>query len=175
MRMIDKPKKGEYPQYADMYMRLVPNDGMVLQHLETNGNLVKKLFLSLTPKGLLYRYAPDKWTLKEILVHLIDDERIYTYRALRFARNDNKELHGFDQDDFIKFSGANERGLHNILEGYEAVRKSTITHFNGLPDEALTKVGKTNESKASVRALVYHIAGHELHHLNVIKEKYLKE
>jgi uncharacterized damage-inducible protein DinB len=175
MKMIDKPGKDEYPPYADMYMRLVPEGGMVLQHLENNGNVIKELFLSLAPEKLSYRYAPNKWTLKEILVHLIDDERIYTYRALRFARNDNEELHGFNQDDFVKFSGANERELDNILEEYGAVRKATISFFNGLPDVALTRVGRTNESMASVRALVYHIAGHELHHLNIIREKYLKE
>jgi len=175
MKIIDRPGKEEYPPYADMYMRLVPGDGLVLQHLETNGSLVKKLFLSLPAEKLLYRYAPNKWTIKEILVHLVDDERIYTYRALRFARNEHKQLHGFNQDDFIKFSGANEKKLDNILEEYEAVRKATITFFNGLPDEALTRVGNTNESMASVRALVYHITGHELHHLNIIKERYLKE
>ena len=105
MKIIDKPNKDEYPPYADMYMRLVPADGLVLRHLETNATLLKELFLSLSTEKLLYRYAPAKWTLKEILVHLIDDERIYTYRALRFARNENKELHGFNQDDFVKFSG----------------------------------------------------------------------
>jgi len=173
MRLIEKPGKDEYPPYAEMYMRLVPNDGLVLQHLENNGNVIKELFLSLPPGKLLYRYAASKWTLKEILVHLIDDERIYTYRALRFARNENKELAGFDQDDFVKYSGANERGLHSILEEYGAVRKSTISFFDGLPAEALTRTGRTNENKASVRALAYHIAGHELHHLNIIREKYL--
>jgi uncharacterized damage-inducible protein DinB len=175
MKMIDKPEKDEYPPYADMYIRLVPEDSLVLQHLENNGNVTKKLFLSLAPEKLFYRYAPGKWTLKEILVHLIDDERIYTYRALRFARNENKELHGFNQDDFVKFSGANDRELHNILEEYYAVRKATISFFNGLPHEALTRVGRTNESKESVRAIAYHITGHELHHLNIIKERYLKE
>ena len=175
MRIISKPNKDEYPLYAEMYMRLVPEDGLVLQHLETNGILVKDLFLSMPGEKLLYRYAPGKWTLKEILVHLVDDERIYTYRALRFARNETKVLHGFNQDDFVKFSGANERDLHNILEEYDAVRKATIAFFNGLPDEALTRVGRTNESMASVRALAYHITGHELHHLNIIREKYLKE
>lgn len=175
MKIINKPDKDEYPSYAEMYMRLVPEDGLVLRHLEANGSLVKKLFLSLPTEKLLYRYAPDKWTLKEILVHLVDDERIYTYRALRFARNDNTELHGFNQDDFSKFSGANERGLNNILEEYDAVRKATVTFFNGLSDEALKRTGRTNESMASVRALAYHILGHELHHLNIIREKYLKE
>ncbi|MEP6949083.1 MAG: DinB family protein [Ginsengibacter sp.] len=175
MKLINKPNKDEYPPYAEMYMRLVPEDGLVLRHLETNGILLKKLFLSIPTEKLLYRYSPDKWTLKEILVHLVDDERIYTYRALRFARNDNTELPGFNQDDFARFSGANERDLHNILEEYDAVRKASITLFNGLPDEALTRVGRTNESMVSVRALAYHITGHELHHLNIIKEKYLKE
>ena len=175
MKIIKKPGKAEYPSTAEMYMRLVPDDGLVLQHLEDNGNVTKKLFLSLAPGKLLYRYAPNKWTLKEILVHLIDDERIYTYRALRFARNENKELPGFNQDDFVKFSGANERKLDNIIEEYCAVRKATISFFNGLPDVALTRIGRTNESMASVRALAYHIAGHELHHLNIIREKYLKE
>ena len=175
MKIIDKPEKDEYPPYAEMYMRLVPGDGLVLQRLKKNGNTIKKLFLSLAHEKLLYRYVPGKWTLKEIIVHLIDDERIYAYRALRFARNEHIELHGFNQDDFVKFSGANERELHNILEEYDAVRKATISLFNGLPVEALTRIGRTNEGKASVRALVYHIAGHELHHLTVIKEKYLKE
>ncbi len=173
MRLIAKPGKDEYPEYAEMYMRLVPDDGNVLHHLENNACLIKDLFLSLPPEKLLYRYEPGKWTLKELLVHLIDDERIYSYRGLRFARNDNTELHGFNQDDFVKFSGANERELQNIIEEYEAVRKSTITFFNGLSTEALTRVGSTNESKASVRALVYHITGHELHHMNVMEKKYL--
>jgi uncharacterized damage-inducible protein DinB len=174
MRIIDKPAKDEYPPYAEMYMRLVRGDGLVLQHLRTNVKKVKELFLSLAPGKLSYRYAPNKWTLKEILVHLTDDERIYAYRALRFARNDSAELHGFNQDDFVKFSGANERALNNILEEYDAVRKATIAFFKGLPDVALTRTGRTNESRTSVRALVYHIAGHELHHLNIIREKYLR-
>jgi len=173
VKWIDKPGKDEYPSYAEMYMQLVPKDGRVLHHLETNGKVIENLYLSLAPVKLLYRYAPSKWTLKEILVHLIDDERIYTYRALRFARNENKELPGFNQDDFVRFSGANERDLLNILEEYSAVRKATISFFNGLPDEAFRRIGRTNESRTSVRALAYHIAGHELHHLNIIKEKYL--
>ena len=158
-----------------MYMKLLPDDGNVLEHLYNNLQMVKSFIHNLPAEKLHHRYQKDKWSIKEILVHLIDDERIYSYRALRFARNDHKELNGFDQDDFIKFSGANARGVNNILAEYEAVRRATITLFNGLPDEALTRVGRTNESKASVRALVYHIAGHELHHLNVIKQKYLKK
>jgi hypothetical protein len=173
MRIIDKPGKEEYPAYAEMYMRLVPGDGLVLRHLEAGAKAIKEFYLSLPAEKLIYSDAPGKWTLKEILVHLIDDERIYTYRALRFARNDKTELRGFDQDDFVKFSGANERHLQDILEEYEDMRKSTISFFNGLPDEALLRIGSTNENSTSVRALAYHIAGHELHHFNIIKEKYL--
>ncbi len=109
----------------------------------------------------------------EILVHIIDMERIYAYRALSFARNDKTELHGFNHLDFIIYSGADRRSLDNIFDEYEAVRRSTITLFNGLQDEALLRKGITNKNEASVRALAYHIAGHELHHVNVIKKYYL--
>lgn len=173
MKIIQKPKPGEYPQYASMYIDLLPDDGLVLTHLEDNFRITKNFILSLPAEKLLYRYAPGKWTIKEILVHIIDDERIYSYRALRFARNDNDKLTGFDQDDFAFHSNANERELKNIFEEYEAVRKSTITLFNGLHDEALTREGTADGKKATVRALAYHIAGHELHHISFIKENYL--
>ena len=124
---------------------------------------------------LIYRYAPGKWSIKEILVHLIDDERIYAYRALRFARNEQQGLIGFDQDEYVIYSHADKRELDNIFQEYEAVRKSTVALFNGLPDEALTRMGHGvgTANDASVRALAYHIAGHELRHINIIKERYL--
>jgi uncharacterized damage-inducible protein DinB len=173
MKIIQKPKPGEYPEYASMYIDLLPNDGLVLTHLEENFGVTKNFILSLPEKRLLYRYAPGKWTIKEILVHIIDDERIYSYRALRFARNDSTKLPGFDQDDFALHSNANERELTNIFEEYEAVRKSTITLFNGLHHEALISEGTADGKRATVRALAYHIAGHELHHISFIKENYL--
>ena len=105
----------------------------------------------------------------------MDDERIYAYRALRFARNDQTELPGFEQDDYTKFSRANERSIASILEEYEAVRNATITLFDGFPEEAFLRTGIANKNAVSVRALANHIAGHELHHLNIIKEKYLKK
>ena len=173
MKIIQKPKPGEYPEYASMYIDLLPDDGLVLTHLEENFRITKNFILSLPEEKLLYSYAPGKWTIKEILVHIIDDERIYSYRALRFARNDNTNLPGFEQDDFASHSKANERALQNIFEEYEAVRKSTITLFNGLDNEALTRKGTADGNKATVRALAYHIAGHELHHISFIKENYL--
>ncbi len=173
MRSISKPQEGEFPHYAIMYIGLVPDDGLLLKHLQDNFIAIRELILSLPEKKLLYRYAKDKWTIKEILVHIIDDERIYTYRALRFARDDKTELPGFDQDNYALSSRANERSIENIFEEYEAVRKATIALFNGLPENSFMRIGTANRNKATVRALAYHIAGHELHHMNIIKEKYL--
>ena len=173
MRTIEKPKEGEFPQYAIIYIGLLPDDGLLLKHLQDNFIAIKELILSLPEEKLLYRYAKDKWTIKEILVHIIDDERIYAYRALRFARGDKTELPGFDQDDYALSSRANERSIENIFEEYEAVRSATIALFNGLPKDSFMRRGIANRNKATVRALAYHIAGHELHHINIIKEKYL--
>lgn len=174
MRLIEKPKDGEYPPYAIMYMRLLPDDGLVLKHLHDNFIKIKELILSLPGEKLYYRYAENKWTIKEILVHIIDDERIYAYRALCFARNDKTELPGFEQDGYALHSKANERSIENIFEEYEAVRNATIALFNGLPEDSFLRTGIANNNKATVRALAYHIAGHELHHINIIKEKYLQ-
>jgi uncharacterized damage-inducible protein DinB len=173
MRKIEKPKEGEYPAYAIMYMKLVPDDGLLLKHLRDGFNSIQKLILPLPEEKLLYRYATNKWTIKEVLVHLIDDERIYAYRALCFARNEKTPLPGFEQDDYIAASNANDRSLKNILQEYEAVRNATIALYEGLDDGALVRSGIANNNKATVRALGYHIVGHEFHHVNIIKEKYL--
>lgn len=173
MRKIEKPKDGEFPSYASMYINLLPDDGLLLEHLKENFSKVKDFILALPEEKLLYRYALNKWSIKEILIHIIDDERIYAYRALCFARNEHKELPGFEQDDYVLFSNANDRSLENIFREYEAVRNATITLYEGFDETAISRSGIANNNKATVRALGYHIAGHELHHLNVIKEKYL--
>ena len=173
MKKIEKPTESEYAPYAIMYIGLLPDDGLVLKHLRNNFKSTKELILSLPEEKLLYRYAPGKWTIKEILVHIIDDERIYTYRALRFARNDKTELPGFEQEDYTLNSDANERKLKDILKEYEAVRNSTIQFFNGLEKKAFLRSGIANGNIMSVRAAAYHIAGHELHHVNLIRERYL--
>jgi len=173
MKKIEKPKAGEFPPYAIMYIKLLPNDGLLLKYLAENFDNVRAFIRSLPEEKLMYRYAENKWTIKEILVHIIDDERIYAYRALCFARNEKTELPGFEQDDYVLFSNANERSIENILKEYEAVRQATITLYEGFDELALLREGIANNNKATVRALSYHIAGHELHHINIIKEKYL--
>src|SRR5437868_7740336 len=109
MQRIEKPEAGEYAPYTIMYIGLLPDDGLVLKHLQANLQATTDFILSLPEEKLTYRYAEGKWTIKEILVHLIDDERIYAYRALRFARHDKTELPRFEQDDYALHSGANER------------------------------------------------------------------
>lgn len=173
MKIIEKPEPDEYPFYASMYIDLLPDDGLLLKHLKDNINQVKALISALPEEKWSYRYAPDKWTIKEVLVHIIDDERIYAYRALCFARNEKIALPGFEQDEYVLYSNANERSISNIMEEYEAVRFATIALFNGFDQTALLRQGVANKNKATVRALGYHIAGHELHHINIIKEKYL--
>ena len=173
MKTIGKPLEGEYAPYAIMYIKLVPDDGFVLTHMRKNFEEIRSLILSLPKEKLVYRYAPDKWTIKDILVHIIDDERIFAYRALRFARNDVTELPGFEQDDYARVAGAGERSLASIFEEYESVRSSTIAMFNSFDEEALKRSGIANGNRMSVRGTLYHLAGHELHHLNIIKERYL--
>ena len=178
MRRIQKPVVGEYPEYSRIYMDLLEDDGRILEHLWNNFLLIKEYIYALPEEKLRYRYAEDKWTIKEILVHLIDDERIFTYRALRYARNDDTPLHGFEQDHYTRFSNANQRSLESIFEEYETVRKATISLFQNLPEESFMRKGCGIETDGSivnertVRGLAYHIAGHELRHFNIIKERY---
>ena len=173
MKRIQKPMEGEFNPYAIMYIKLLPDDGLVLKHLKENFKMVKEFVLSLPHDKLNYRYAQNKWTIKEILVHIMDDERIYAYRALRIARNDKTPLPGFEQEDYIPFSKANKRSLNNIFQEYKTIRNATLSLFASLNKEDLMRIGTANNHPVSVRALAYHIAGHELHHVNVIKERYL--
>ena len=102
----------------------------------------------------------------------MDDERIYAYRSLRIARNDKTPLPGFEQDDYVPYSKANDRSLSNIFKEYKTIRQATLSLFNNLNSEDFLRIGTANDHPVSVRALAYHIAGHELHHVNIIKERY---
>ncbi|WP_459211917.1 DinB family protein [Aquimarina rhabdastrellae] len=174
IKHIEFPSKNEYPSYAEMYMKLVKKDGSLIQQLKLSLEKTKALFNTLSQEELDYRYEKNKWSIKEILVHIIDDERIYGYRALSFARNDKTNLPGFEQEDYNHYSDTSARTIENILEEYEAVRLSTIALFNGLSDTALKRIGTANGNQASARALGYHILGHDLHHIKIIEDLYLK-
>ncbi len=173
MKLIAKPADHEFQINEPIYAKLISDDGQLLKHLKDNFAATKTFILSIPKNKLTYRYAEDKWTIKETIVHLIDMERIYTYRMLRFARNDQTILAGFNHRHYILFSGANNRNVSDLLEELEAVRNSTIALLSGLTDDALMRSGIMNNHPVTVRALAYHIAGHELHHINIIKERYL--
>jgi hypothetical protein len=172
MNLIAKPVEGEYIPYAINYIKLLPDDGTVIKRLADNQVYVSSLMLSLSEDKLMYSYAPGKWNIKEVLVHIMDTERIFAYRALRIARNDKTPLPGYEQDDYVPASNASGRTITDIIEEYDAVRKATLTLFHSFSEEDFTKTGIANNHAVSVRALAYQIAGHELHHLNVIKERY---
>lgn len=173
MKTIAKPEADEFAPSTIIYIGLLPDDGLVLKHLQDNLITTSEFVRALPAEKLNYRYAADKWTIKEILAHLIDDERIYAYRALRFARNDTTELPGFDQDDYALQSGANERTVESLLHEFAAVRNATIALFESFAEKVLTRKGVASGNVMSVRAAAYHIAGHELRHVNIIKERYL--
>ncbi len=173
MRRIEKPSVNEYPPQAIRYIGLLPDDGCVLDHLERNLTRTREFLNSLPYEILTFRYAPAKWTVKEIVQHISDDERIYAYRALRFARGDATELPGFEQDAYALTSAANERTLDELLAELVTVRAATLTLYCGLADTSLKLGGVADGKYMSVRAIAYHIAGHEVRHLNVIRERYL--
>ena len=173
MRLIEKPQADEFNPYASMYIDLLPDDGRVLDHMVTHLKMMEDLVAPLTDEFRTTPHAEGEWTINEILLHIIDDERIYAYRALRAARNDSTELAGFEQNPYAEYSEANARTLVSLFDEYTAVRQATITLFANLPEAAFTRSVVANNHAVTVRALVYHIAGHELHHLASIREDYL--
>jgi uncharacterized damage-inducible protein DinB len=175
MKLIDKPNVGEYAPYAIMYIDLLPGDRRVLDHMSANLDVVRELVRDVPEDVLVTPCAPDEWTIKEILLHVIDDERIYACRALRFARGDATELPGFEQDEYVPVSNANARSIASLLDEYAAVRSATLTLFDNLDDAAFVRQGIANGHAMSVRAAAYHIAGHELHHIASIRQNYLPD
>jgi DinB superfamily len=174
MKIIPKPSEREFAPYAVRYIGLLPDDGLVLKHLAENLKTTSEFLLSIPPERLLFRYAPGKWTIKEIVRHVTDDERIYSYRALRFARGDRTELPGFEQDAYALHSGANLRSMEDLVNEFATVRQATISLFEGFDEAALLGSGIASGNIMSVRAAAYHIAGHEMRHINLIKELIFK-
>lgn len=164
----------EFHPYFKTYLDpLKERNDSLLEMMEDSGQKMVEMLLELPEEKETYRYAPGKWTLKEMLLHIIDTERIFQYRALRFARKDKTELPGFDQDLFNDSSEANSRPLQQLIDEFIAVRQSSITLFSGFSDEALLRMGKASGNMISVRAIGYLVTGHQLHHQRVYEERYL--
>jgi DinB superfamily len=167
-----RPGAGEYAPYYEKYVSLV-SEGDILATLEK-----PELAALLSPRkeadGDL-RYAPGKWSVKEVLGHVIDSERIFSYRALRIARNDQTPMEGFEQDDYVKYGPFGQCSLAALVEEFKSVRLATVSLFRGLDEAAWVRRGVANKNEVSVRAIAYMIAGHELHHKKILLEKYFAQ
>jgi len=170
--MNNRPTQDEFEGQMGTYINIVP-DGNIFDILANNLKETSELLSDIPESKGDYRYAPGKWSLKEAIGHISDSERVMSYRLLRIARGDQTPLPGFDQDVFMAGIDFNAYSLADLIEDYISVRRATLTLLRGLPDAAWARMGTANGNPVSARALAYMTAGHELHHLRIIKDKYL--
>ncbi|MEW6701774.1 MAG: DinB family protein [Bacteroidota bacterium] len=169
---MQQPNKDEYAAYYQTYVEKVP-EGNIIKILKKQTNEVKKLFKNVSKKKSLFRYSPEKWSVREVLGHIIDTERIFAYRALRFARSEQKDLPAFDENEYIRQSNYHVIKLANLVDEFCALRKSNLLMLKNFSDEMWLRKGTANNNSFTVRAMAYIMAGHVNHHLNVLREKYL--
>lgn len=167
---MNRPQTQEYPEWYNKYISLVKGD--IIEILEKQVTEFSDFINSLVGKGD-YAYAPGKWTIKELIGHIIDTERIMTFRLLCFARGEKASIPGFEEDDYVAIAHFNDRSLLSLSEEFSLLRKSNLYLIKSLNEEELSRYGNSNGNNMSVKAFVYVLAGHIMHHVNVIKERYL--
>lgn len=165
------PDATEHASYYGRYIALVP-EADVLETLRSQLGDTLRMLENVGDARAAESYEEGKWSIKEVLGHVIDSERIFAYRALRFARGDTTELPGYEQDDFVRRARFNARSLEDLVGELEAVRAATVALFQGFDDAEMMRRGIANDVVFSVRALAYIIAGHELHHRRILRERY---
>lgn len=168
-----KISPSEYSSFYQPYMDQLDDNEPLIEALTNGAISINQFFNSIDPNKLEFRYAKEKWTPKEILLHLIDAERAFSYRALQFARSDNADLEGFDENIFAKNSQANSRSLDSLLREYNLVRAATLSLFESFSESTLKRAGRANNNNLSVRAAGFLICGHEIHHRIIIEERYV--
>ena len=169
--MTKIPQDGAYPEFYRPYIKALSDHDLITNLREIHQDSLD-LFGNYPQEKWDYRYAPDKWTVKEILGHLIDAERIFSYRALRFARNDQTPLPGFEQNDYVPESNVDHRTVTDLLEEYQSLRRSTIMMYENFTPGMLERQGEASGWPISVEAIGFVTCGHERHHQNVFKERY---
>lgn len=162
----------EYNPYYKAYIDRATHAN-IGKGLKENLGSVVEFYSNIASDKHDYAYATGKWTIKDILLHIIDTERIFAYRVLRIARNDATPMVGFDQDDYVDAGHAKDRTLESLIKEYSAVRQATISLFDSFSDNTLKLLGEASGSNISVRAIGYIITGHENHHNQIIKDRYL--
>lgn len=170
--MFERPQANEYNKFFSHYISLVP-EGDLITLLEEQQAETNRIYSALSEDRADYRYAEGKWSLKEVLGHVADTERIISYRLLRISRGDSTPLPGFDQDAYMEGNPFRDLSVSDLLENYNAVRQATILLLKQLPAEAFTRSGIANQSPLTTRALACIIYGHERNHLSIIQERYL--
>lgn len=168
-----KPRKSSYGEYFGRYIDLVENENLI-DALTESQLLIDGFWSSISEEKARFRYAEGKWSIKELLQHIMDTERVFNYRALSVARGEKQTLMGYDHDEYALSSKADSRSWNDILEEYKSVRLSTLLLFKSFDDQQLDLVGKANGLPLSARAAGFITVGHEMHHLSVVKERYLK-
>lgn len=171
--MNQRPNQGEYSDYVGQYLVNVPEEGELHEVLKAQTEEAVAFFDSLTEEQGNYRYAPDKWSIKQVLGHLIDADRIMSYRLFRITRGDSTPLPGFEENDYVSAGNYDAVSLKELIGRYQASRQSTISLYESIPDDAWTNPGNVNGNPITARAKACLIIGHERHHLNIIKERYL--
>jgi hypothetical protein len=169
--LLGRPAASEYAPYYDRYISLVPGDDIVVA-LEQQLSTTMALLSGKSEADGDFRYAPDKWKVKEVLGHMSDTERIFAYRALRIARNDGTPMEWYEQDDYVRSGPFARVRLLELVNEFRDVRHATLSLLRLLDGEAWARRGIANKNEVSVRALAYTIAGHELHHRRILEERY---
>ena len=169
---MNRPDKAEYDPYYERYVSLVENDD-IIDTLAAQPAALQDLIAAMPEDKGTFAYAEGKWSIKELLGHLIDGERMFAYRLFRISRGDKTPIEGFEQDGYIENAHSNTRSFAELLEEFALLRRANMIFFNNLTDDGWARVGTANNVKVSVRALVYIMAGHIEHHLNILKERYL--
>jgi hypothetical protein len=168
---IPRPTAAEYAPYYGRYIDRVP-EGDLLRTLEDQARETQALLARLSDAKALHRYAPGKWSIKEVIGHVADTERVYAYRALRFARADATALPGFDENAWVPAGNFDARSLKDLAAELDVVRRATLALFRSLDAAALARRGPANDNEVSVRAIAWIIAGHERHHVALLHERY---
>jgi len=171
--MNTRPEISEYNPFYETYIKKIP-EGDISQILNEQCEKTAATLKELSEKQALFRYRPDKWSIKEVMGHVTDTERIMSYRLLSIARGETVSLPGFDQNAYVENASFDKMSLEDILAHFIAVRNATVLLLKSLSDTDWLKSGFANEAKVTVRALAYIIAGHERHHFELINERYLK-
>ena len=166
-----RPQADEFPVYYKGYIDTVADD--VLLELENQIELLPKFLSAISEEKASFAYAEGKWTIKEVLGHMLDTERIMSYRALCFARRDETALPGFDENVYVKHAHFNDRTLQSLLDEFVVLRKSTMYLLKSFNQEELNRSGISNDKPITVRALIFILAGHVNHHQHILKERYL--